>query len=132
MNQTPHDLAQISASINDALRVYSDKDWNYSRIALEVRKLESLSGPYALWIESVDVRTKEGRVAFKACEEEVAWGSRHSNELGILELISLRLNKALLESTTDDIWDYRRPIIRLVKKEEITDKGLTDAFWYIV
>jgi hypothetical protein len=118
--------------INIALQSYSDKDWNYSRIKLEVRELGSLTGPYALWIDEIDVRNPVKRKEFKACEDEVTWGSRHSNELGILELISLRINKALIESTSDEYWDYRRPVIRLAKKEELAQKGITKAFWYVV
>ncbi|MEI6083623.1 MAG: hypothetical protein WCS70_04905 [Verrucomicrobiota bacterium] len=119
-------------AINSALRLYSDKDWNYSRISLETRTLESLDCPYVLWIEEIDVKTPVNRKNFKSCEDEVTWGARHSNELGILELISLRINKALIESTSDEHWNYRRPVVRLIKREELVKKGITDALWYQV
>jgi hypothetical protein len=127
-NHNPMDLNKI----NEALGRYSDKDWNYSRIILESSKLELLSSPYVLWIDLIDVSNPTKRKAFKTYEDEVTWGGRHSNELGILELISLRINRALIESTSDEHWENRRPIVRLVKKEDLIKQGITDAFWYRV
>lgn len=128
MTQHPSDPSKI----NEALESYSDKDWNYSRISLEVKPLESLTSPYVLTIESIDVSTPIKRKVFKGSEDEVTWGGRHSNELGILELISLRINKALIESTSDEYWGFTRPVVRLVRKEELIQQGITDALWYNV
>ncbi|MCG3149948.1 MAG: hypothetical protein PCFJNLEI_03415 [Verrucomicrobiae bacterium] len=120
------------AQVNEALLSYSDKDWNYSRITLEVKPLEFLKSPYVLILEYIDVSPPTKRKAFKICEDEVNWGIRHSNELGILELISLRINKALIELTSDEYWNYRRPVVKLVKKEELLEKGVNNALWYCV
>jgi hypothetical protein len=89
-------------------------------------------GPYTLWVEYVDVSTKTGRITFKTCTDEVTWGCRHADELGILELISLRLNKALIESTSDEFWSYRRPVVRLAKKEELIKQDISVGLWYQV
>jgi hypothetical protein len=125
-------IEKIAPRINTALSRYSDKDWNYSRIRLHKRKLQDLAGPYVLWVDLVDARTKKGRAELKASAEEVAWGGHHSHELGILEIISLRLNKALFECTSDEVWDFRRPVIRVVKKQDLEEQGVSAAFWYDV
>jgi len=132
MTKTQDENPIDPVEINTALLSYSDKDWNYSRIALETRPLESLPHPYVLWVERIDVSTPANRKNFKNCEDEVTWGGRHSSELGILELISLRINKALIECSSDEHWNYRRPVIRLVKREELINKGIKSALWYQV
>ncbi len=126
------DLRDLAAKINQALTRYSDKDWNYSRISLCLRDLRGLASEYALWVELVSTDSKEGQNDIKTYSAEIAWGERHSNELGILELISLRLNKALTECTSDNEWDNRRPFIRLASKEQLMDQGITEALWYDV
>jgi len=118
--------------LNEALLAYSDKDWNYSRISLLERRLDDAEGPYALWIEVVDLTTKPGRGELKAMSDEVKWGERHSSELGILELVSLRINKALLEITSDEHWQWKRPVVRIVKREVLLAQGITSALWYEV
>ena len=118
--------------LNEALLAYSDKDWNYSRISLLERRLDDAEGPYALWIEVVDLTTKPGRGELKAMSDEVKWGERHSSELGILELVSLRINKALLENTSDEHWQWKRPVVRIVKREVLLAQGITSALWYEV
>ena len=120
------------SKLNDALASYSDKDWNYSRIILEEKSLEILNSPYAMVIDPIDIRSSDGRNEVITYEGEVTWGLRHSSELGILELISLRINKALLESTSDEYWDFVRPVIRLANTEELISKGITTALWYQV
>lgn len=126
----PSDAADLVSKLNQALESYSDKDWNYSRISLESCSLQSLDSPYVLWVERISTQTKQGAKELKSLQEELAWGSRHSNELGLAELVSLRLNKALLEITSDEYWDNLRPILRLLKKELLAQQGIVDAFWY--
>jgi len=120
----------LVTQVNNALLGYSDKDWNYSRISLAIRQLHSLNSPYALSLEILDLDTKQGRTELKALTDEVKWGERHSSELGMLEVVSLRLNRALLETTGDDHWKHKRPVVRIVKKEALAAKGITDALWY--
>ena len=128
----PADVIATAGHINEVLKEYSDKDWNYSRIILTIEQLEKLNGPYSLWIDFIETNSKRGRGDFQTYSQELAWGSRHSNELGILELISLRLNRALLEVSNDETWNFKRPVIRLIKKEELAKQGVTDAIWYRV
>ena len=131
------ELTQIAAAAvleraNNALRRYSDKDWNYSRISLCIRALSDSHGPYILWPDLIDTRTKQGKADLKTAKDEITWGERHSNEMGILELISLRLNRALLEATDDEYWEHTRPIFRLTRTELLQQSGITEAFWYEV
>jgi hypothetical protein len=116
--------------VNSALLRYSDKDWNYSRIYLITKPLETVDGPYVLKIEVLDQTTKEGRNDLRLLTEEVKWGNRHSSELGMLEVVSLRINMALLEVTSNDYWHHKRPVIRIVKKEHIDRQDTTHAIWY--
>ena len=116
--------------VNSALLNYSDKDWNYSRILLVTKPLESIQGPYMLKIDVLDQTTKEGRNELRSLVDEVKWGDRHSSELGMLEVVSLRINKALLEVTSNDYWHQKRPVIRIVKKEGIDREDNTNAIWY--
>ena len=125
-------LANLTAEINRTIENWPDKEWSYSRIILQMRPLHSIEGACALWIEQVPVNTKKGQNDLKALMAEVAWGERHSNELGILEIISLRLNKALLEASTDDSWGFLRPVIRIVGKEVLIQQGVPSALWYEV
>jgi hypothetical protein len=128
----PEDLWAIANDINEALMVYSDKDWNYSRISLELCLLESIDSPYVLWIEQVDAGTKQGRKDLLDLKQEVIWGTGHSNELGIAELVSLRVNKAVGETTSDEHWRNLKPVVRLVKKELLAKQGIVCALWYRV
>jgi hypothetical protein len=125
-------LEEACGQVNEALRAYSDKDWNYSRILLVIKPLDKLDCPYALRLETLDLNTREGRRDLKALVDEVKWGQRHSSELGMLEVVSLRINKALLEVTNDEHWQHRRQVIRIVRKEDIAGQGTTHAFWYQV
>jgi len=118
--------------INSALLAYSDKDWNYSRITLQIKPLSSFDSAYILRLETLDLTTKAGRNELKALVDEVKWGDRHSSELGILEVVSLRINKALLEATNDEYWHNKRAIVRIAKKEEIAGEPSTHAIWYHV
>ena len=118
--------------INENLRSYSDKDWNYSRIRLQPRTLAQMDSPYVLWIEYADSRDQQGEIELKRLKDEIRWGCQHGDELGILEIANLRLNKALLESTTDEHWSYQRPIVRLAKRQQLEAQGIVDAFWYEV
>jgi hypothetical protein len=124
------DLESAIEQINKVLQTYSDKDWNYSRITLTVKPLDALDGPYALLVEFLDLETKGGRDDWKALVGEVKWGERHSSELGILELVSLRANKALMEASGDDFWNQRRPVIRIAKKEGLAGQNAACAIWY--
>ncbi|MCX7915370.1 MAG: hypothetical protein N3A53_03590 [Verrucomicrobiae bacterium] len=118
--------------INRALAEVSDKDWNYSRITLTTLPLGDWPMPYVLWCEWLDMRKKQNHREISDIKEEIRWGERHSDELGILELISLRINKALLESTSDEYWKFNRPVVRVVKTKSLTDQGIETAFWYQV
>ena len=118
--------------INSALKAYSDKDWNYSRIALVLRPLREFDGPYVLRIDRLDLTAKAGQKDLKALVDEVRWGDRHSSELGILEVVSLRINKALLEATSDEFWQYQRAVVRIAGREELGREQSTNAIWYQV
>ena len=126
------DMPALIQKIEDALRNVSDKDWNYSRIALQLRPLAQIDSPYCLWLERIDVTNKTGMAEIARLKSEIVWGSRHSQELGILEIISLRLNRALLEHTTVEFWCNRRPVVRIVKKQELEAQGIVEALWYQV
>jgi hypothetical protein len=125
-------MEEACGQVNEALRIYSDKDWNYSRILLVIRPLDKLDGPYALILETLDLNTQQGRRDLKALVDEVKWGQRHSSELGMLEVVSLRINKAMLEITNDEHWQHRRQVVRIVRKEDVAGRGITHAFWYQV
>ena len=118
--------------IDVALRHVSDKEWNYSRITLQLRPLAQVDSPYILWLEQIDVRQKTGRTDLAQLKSEITWGHRHGDELGILEIISLRLNVALLEHSTDEFWNYQRPVVRVVGKQALESQGIAEAFWYRV
>jgi hypothetical protein len=137
MNETPpsitnEDLQQLVTRLNVALESYSDKDWNYSRISLSIRPLDGFDSPYSLWPEVLDLVTKQGRGDLKTLSDEVKWGDRHSSELGVLELISLRINKALLESTSDKFWQNKRPFLRVVSRHLLVEQAVKSALWYDV
>ncbi len=117
-------------AINQALQRYSEKDWNYSRIRVEVCLLADCHSPYLLEVDWLDLKGKQGLAAFKTLQGEITWGERHSHELGILEIISLRINRALLEVTSDAHWNGIRPVFRLAKHDDLSKQGRTHAFWY--
>jgi len=125
-------LEEVVTTLNGILGSRSDKDWNYSRILLTVRPLGDLNCPYVLWPEVLDPTTKEGRSDLKALSQEVTWGDRHSSELGVLEIISLRINKALLENTSHQFGRDKRVVIRIVKKDVLAEQGIRAALWYDV
>lgn len=129
---TDNDLQQLVTRLNAALESYSDKDWNYSRISLSIRPLDEFDSPYLLWPEVLDLVTKQGRNDLKALSDEVKWGERHSSELGVLELVSLRINKALLESSSDESWQNKRPVLRVVSRHLLIEQGVALAIWYEV
>jgi len=85
-----------------------------------------------LTIELLDQTTREGRDGLKTLSDEVKWGDRHSSELGVLELVSLRINKALLEITSNDYWNQKRPVVRVVKTQVASSEDTTDTLWYQV
>ena len=126
------DMPALIQKIEEALRNVSDKDWNYSRISLQLRPLAQIDSPYCLWLERIDATNKTGMAEIARLKSEIAWGSRHSQELGILEIISLRLNRALLEHTTVEFWSNRRLVVRIVKKQELEAQGIVEALWYQV
>jgi hypothetical protein len=129
---TDSDLRQLVTRLNLALESYSDKDWNYSRISLSLRPLDGFDSPYLLWPDVLDLVTKQGRNDLKTLSDEVKWGDRHSSELGILELVSLRINKALLESTSDEFWQNKRPVLRVFGKHLLAEQGVVSTLWYEV
>ena len=122
--------AEQAKQINNALSKVPDKDWNYSRIILTVSTLAKLNSPYVLWLEHIETSSKTGRAGLAQLKSEITWGCRHSEELGFLEIVSLRLNKALLDFTSDETWDGIRPVIRTMKKQDLETQGIVDAFWY--
>ncbi|NIO06727.1 MAG: hypothetical protein GTO40_01580, partial [Deltaproteobacteria bacterium] len=95
------DIVKLASQINSKLVTHSAKDWHYSRITLVTKDLSSFQSPYVLWVDTFNPQDPAEKKELKSLVAEVKWGTRHSHELGILELISLRLNKALLETTTD-------------------------------
>jgi hypothetical protein len=125
-------LGTLISKINKTLENHADKDRYYSRIPLQIRFLHTIEDPYALWLELVPTNVKQRQNDLTVFTDEIAWGERHSNELGILETISLRENKALLEASTDDSWDLRRPAIRFVNKEVLAQQWIPSAIWYEV
>ncbi len=129
---TPLDLQDIATKINEVLTSHSDKEWDYSRITLHVKPLSELHSPYVLICDVLNMDSKEGKLAYKSLVDETSWGDRHSNELGILEIISLRINKALVESAAIAPWGTERPFIRIMKKEDLTESFVTSALWYEV
>jgi hypothetical protein len=122
--------SQLVEKVNAALAGYSDKDWNYSRIKLLTSPLRDICGPYTLAIDVLDQNAKKGQAELKTLADEVKWGDRHSSELGMLEIVSLRINKALLETTSDDYWNQKRPVVRVAKKEAVDIQALPCAIWY--
>ena len=122
--------SDVVERINAALLNYSDKDWNYSRIALIAKPLDDINGPYVFRLELLDQNTREGRSQLKTLTDEVKWGDRHSSELGMLEIVSLRINKALLEVTSNEHWNQERPVVRVVKKQDVDRENTTHAIWY--
>jgi len=131
-NHQAADLRAWAEAINQALNRFSDKDWNYSRILLETKVLKEVSSSYVLNIDWLDMRSKQGQTDYQNSLNEVTWGERHCRELGMLEIASLRLNRALAEMTTADYWHQVRPVIRLQKRSELLEKGQAHAFWYRV
>lgn len=129
---TPDSLEQLVKSFNQALSRYPEKDWNYSRIILQTRDLSNCPDAYVLWYEMVDPATPQGRSDLKALRGDITWGDRHSSELGMLEIVSLRLNKALLAVANEANWGGRQPVLRLSKKELLTQQGYARAIWYEV
>jgi hypothetical protein len=129
-SEQPGSTENAVRPINAALQDYSDKDWNYSRITLTTKPLDELKSPYILKIEVLDLKTKQGRTDLKTLSDEVKWGERHASELGMLEVVSLRVNKALLDVTSDEHWQFKRPVVRIAKKETLAGKQDTDVLWY--
>ena len=123
-------LDEMVTKINSVLERYSDKDWNFSRISLEIKDLQNSDSPYLLWPERIDLANKTGRNELKNLRDELKWGERHSSELGVLELVSLRVNKALLESSNDEFWKNKRPVVRLIKIQVLAEQGVESALWY--
>lgn len=126
------ELEELASKLTEALRQCTDNEWNYSRIYLVVSSLTEIVGPYCLACELVNPNDKDGRQSLRLIEDEIKWGGRHGEELGILEIISLRLNKALLGNCDLKSWNGQQPVIRIVKKEAIQEQGITAAFWYAV
>lgn len=122
--KTPNNVSSALQQTNELLESCTDKDWNYSRIRLFIKPLSQLHSPYVLWIERV-----EGEADLRALRDEVAWGSRHSDELGILEIVSLRINKAILQALGEKP-SAEQPVLRIVKKQELESHQITEAFWY--
>ena len=133
MPQPNEQTDQTDASVkrvNTALQEYSDKDWNYSRISLVIRPLDGFDSPYILRLEVLDLKTKQGRTDLKTLSDEVKWGDRHASELGMLEVVSLRINKALLEATSDEYWQFKRPVVRIAKRESFAGQQDARSIWY--
>ncbi len=123
-------LENLVEALNAALLNYSDKDWNYSRISLIIKPIDNVEGPYLLSVDILDQRTKEGRNELKTLADEVKWGDRHTSELGLLEVVSLRINKALLEITSDEYWNQKRPVLRIIKTQGVARENTTHAILY--
>jgi hypothetical protein len=63
-------------------------------------------------------------------EDRRMGSTRESSELGMLELLSLRINKALLEVTGNEHWNQKRPVIRIAKKQGVDRENTTHAIWH--
>jgi hypothetical protein len=132
------EIANLVQWINEILSHYSDKDWNYSRIRLVLVEVASTQSPYLLGCELIDLGSSQGRRECKDVQNEVTWGERHSGELGILELISLRVNRALLELVGDKLYvtgdppKRCHPVLRLVKRQDLIAANVQTAIWYEV
>ena len=126
-----HPSSQLDG-VNSILQSRSDKDWNYSRISLVCRPLSDLDSPYVLWLEDVDVASQEGRAQLQSLTREVAWGERHSDELGFLEIISLRVNRAIIDAPDAFKHQTRHPVVRVARRDLLLEQGVTRAFWYEV
>jgi hypothetical protein len=124
-----HTLAQ---KINNCLEKYSDKDWNYSRISLQVLPIEAIAAPYALVLEVIPTDSQRGQAELKTLRREIEWGDHHSNELGFLELASLRLNKAFLAVAHGLTGESQYPVLRLAKIEDLRAQNASHALWYEV
>lgn len=136
-NKSIEQIAALVHSINEILARYPDRDWNYSRIRLRLAEPTALESPYFLGCEVLDDSTAHGRAERKTVQDEVAWGEHHESELGILEIISRRLNKALLALpghcfAADPVLKGRRPVIRLVRREELQKAQVPVVLWYEV
>ena len=122
-------------TLNEILSHYSDKDWNYSRIRLTMVEVVALESPYLLRCELIDGVSPGGRRELRDVQDEIRWGENHSSELGILEIVSLRVNKAVLALpgtlfASAELLRGRRPIIRLVKRQELLAARVPVALWY--
>lgn len=126
------DLTGFADAANRILAKYDDKDWNYSRILLVTRTLQSLDSAYFLVPDSIDPRNAEGRQALRDLVKELAWGERHSNELGVLELVSLRVNHALVELSGGPHAKEEIPVVRVVPRQSVEPKPGTQVLWYEV
>lgn len=129
-------LPVLVQRLNKILQKFSDKDWNYSRIRITLVNVTAVQAPYLLGCELIDTASTKGARDVRDVLSEITWGDHHSNELGILELVSLRLNKAFLAVTGDDFRpedDSSRslqPVVRLVKRSDLIAAGATHALWY--
>jgi hypothetical protein len=124
------DLQKWADAMNQSLKRVSDKDWYYSRISFVVKSLQEIDSPYVLQVDWIDTRSKNGEKHYKEMISELTWGQRHSYELGILEIVSLRLNQGLNTVTSSEYWHGIRPIVRVEKKQELLDISQTHGFWY--
>jgi hypothetical protein len=130
------DVRGIVQRINEILASYSDKDWNYSRIRLTAVEVAALDSPYLLDCELLDLGTARGERECKEVQNEVVWGDHHSSELGILEIISLRVNKALLSlrdvnlAANNTATRKKIPVMRLRKRQDLLVAGTEAAIWY--
>jgi hypothetical protein len=132
------EIGNLVQWINEILSRCPDKDWNYSRIRLRVIDVTTAQAPYLLGCELIDHDTPAGKRELRDVQDEVAWGERHSSELGILELISLRANRALIELIGDNFYVTAEspgrfhPVLRLVKKQDLVTANIKSAIWYEV
>jgi hypothetical protein len=132
------ETARIVQRFNEILQGYSDNDWNYSRIRLKGVEVASVQSPYLLAYELVDPSTAKGRRDLKAVQDEVTWGDHHASELGILEIISLRVNKAMLAlegehfSLPDAPQRRYRAVLRVVPRNALLASNIAAAIWYEV
>jgi len=124
--------------INEKLQTFSDKDWNYSRLKLSVIDVNASQCPYLLGCELIEIAGRKGERELKDVQNEVTWGDHHSSELGILEIISLRVNKALLATVGNRFYvgaqmsGQFHPVVRLVKRQELLAANVPKAIWYEV
>lgn len=130
METDPSALEFLVSRINDNLVQVDDEAWHYSRLRLTTCLLDEIPGAKVLWLETIATDTREGQRLLRELKSRVSAAVGHLSELPILQIVICRMNQALLDLTTDDYWQHRRPFITWAKKSEMAQRGTPVALWY--